>query len=537
MMNTLRVWKKRAGRWIAVALAVTGMGLGASVATVWADVIGFDDFEGLNLVPFTVASGAGDGTDWTDQIRTGTAREWTIDNSQMTGTTTELAYFGWTAMDIDSWIDEQGIQVGRDAIGGAGSNNTVLVADPDAWDDYTTGADENGYYSYIQRSYDLTGFDPADISITMDYHFVTEDNQMGNIEVSFDGGTTWITLATFDSTAVPNNTVFQGVAGTDFFNVTGTSDTMLLKFGCFASGNDWWFAVDNITVTTASGYSDTEDFEGLTLVPFTEAGMIGDLTDWTNDIPEWDIDNSNNLGYSEELAYDGWTAMDVASWAEEQGGQGRTLFNIVDPNNTVLVGDGDAFYDYDFDLDGNEGAPAQGLNTYISRTYDMSGHDNCTLKIEFEYEFRIENQQLGVAEVSFDGGSTWERLLELDNNDGANNDILAGLATYNAVVDFDPKQSNTVILRFGYLLADNNWWFAIDNVSVEADPINYVKGDANNNGTANNFDLQPFVLAILDRPTYEALYGIDPDVQLDFDCSGAFNNLDIAWFINVVLGN
>ena len=78
-------------------------------------------------------------------------------------------------------------------------------------------------------------------------------------------------------------------------------------------------------------------------------GMLGDGTgtDWTRDIPNWTVDNSGNLGFSFEGGYDGWAAMDVASWASEQGGQGRTLFNIVDPFNTAMVADGDAFYDYD----------------------------------------------------------------------------------------------------------------------------------------------------------------------------------------------
>lgn len=518
---------------LAAALALMGLSVTAALK---ADVIGFDDFEGLTLVPFTEASGAGDGTDWTDLIRSGTNREWTIDNSLMTGTTTELAYLGFTAMDVDSWIDEQGGQ-GRTSLG-AGTNNTALVADPDAWDDFTTGADENSYNSFASREYDMTGFDVSTLSITLDYEFVTEDNQMGNVEVSFDNGTTWQTLLMFDSTAVPNGTIFVGPgtfnAGSEF---SADSEVMLLRVGCFDSGNDWWFAVDNISVTTGDGFDDFEDFEGLTLVPFTEASVIGDMTDFTQTIPNWTIDNSENLGYSAEQAYDGWSAMDVFSWGDEQGGQGRTLFNIVDPNNTVLVGDGDAFYDYDFNFDDEPGAPAEGLNTYIGRTYDLNAHDNCTLKIEFEYEFRVENQQLGVAEVSFDGGATWTRLLELDSNDGANNDVLAGLASFQAGTDFDAKQSNTMTLRFGYLMADNNWWFAVDNVNVEADPIGFVKGDANGNGVANNLDLQPFVLAILNRTQYEATYGLNPDVVLDFDCSGTFNNLDIAWFINVIAGN
>jgi len=44
-----------------------------------ADVVDFEDFEGLPLEPFVVAGG-GDGTDWTTDIRSGTDRAWTVDN-------------------------------------------------------------------------------------------------------------------------------------------------------------------------------------------------------------------------------------------------------------------------------------------------------------------------------------------------------------------------------------------------------------------------------------------------------------------------
>ena len=524
----------------AFSLAVTGLMACAVAGNMRADVVAFDDFEGLTLGPFLVAAGSiGDGTDWTDQIRTGTAREWTIDNSGMGGTgTSELAYFGWTAMDVDSWIDEQGVQVGRTSLG-AGTNNTALVADPDAWDDYTSGNAAGDFNSYIMREYDLTGFDETTLSITFDYEFYSYATQTGTVEVSFDGGSTWQMILLLDSTTVPNSTPFVGpgtfVAGTDF---SADSSNMLLRIGCLTAGNDWWFAVDNIDVSTTDGYSDFEDFEGLTLVPFTDAGSIGDGTDYTKVIPNWDIDNSNNLGFCEEEAFDGWSAMDVFSWADEQGGQGRTNFNLISPNNTVLVADGDAFYDYDFDFNGVDPAPPEALNTYISRTYDMSGYDNCTIQIDFLYEFRVENQQLGNAEVSFDGGSTWQTLVVFDNSNNANGDFLTGQQISTAIVDFVPTQSNTMILRFGYLNADNNWWYAVDEVQVQADPINYVKGDADGSGLFNNADIAAFVLALTDPAGFASTYpGVDPNVVLDMDCSGGFNNADISGFVNLLFGN
>ena len=484
-------------------------------------------------------------------------KQWTV----VTGATSEPAYFGWTALDVDSWIAEQGGQE-RDTCGclGSGTNNTALIADPDAWDDFTGGASDTGYNSFVSRSYDLSGFNENTLAITFDYEFRIEDSQEGNFELSFDGGTTWTELLHFGPVAMDGSddgvVLFGPVtfnAGTDF---TVTSDQLLIRFGCFNAGNDWWFAIDNVSVTTADGFNDFEDFEGLPLEPFVvasggdgtdwtnnirtgtsrewiidnsmmEEGMIGDGTVWTRDIPNWTVDNSGNLGACLELAYDGWAAMDVAAWEAEQGGQGRTLFNILDPNNVVLVADGDAFYDYDVDLDGNPGAPPQAVNTYISRFYDLSNFDSETVSISFEYEFRIENEQLGVVEVSFDFGNTYTRLLELDNNDGPNGEILADFAVFDAGTDFPAVASNSMILRFGYLMADNNWWFAVDSVGVDADPGTFVLGDINGDGVVNLQDVQPFVDAIINGQFIAAA-----DVNQD----GVLNLQDVQPFVNLLSG-
>jgi hypothetical protein len=45
------------------------------------------------------------------------------------------------------------------------------------------------------------------------------------------------------------------------------------------------------------------------------------------------------------------------------------------------------------------------------------------------------------------------------------------LGEFNAGSDFStPPAAGSVILRFGYLTTRNNWWFAIDDVMIEADP-------------------------------------------------------------------
>lgn len=554
-MISLLKFRRAAERWVGQSRRLRRWILAAACAGVLAScggahaqllTVAFDDFEGLTLQGFDVANdGKGDGTDWTNQIRTNTARVWTIDNSQMIpagGTSVELAYNGWTAMDVDSWIEEQGGQA-RTSLG-AGTNNTALVADPDAYYDFdspNSGAD--AYNSYIYRDYDLTGRNEATLSISCDWEFRIENNQKGLIQVSFFDSNTnawgpWQTLLEVNNQDGSNGTILTGPstyeAGVDF---TATSETMRLRFGCVTAGNNWWFAADNVLVTTDDGFNDFEDFEGLTLQPFGVAAGTppGDGTDYTQDIANWSIDNTAMLGFSREGAFDGWAALDSDSWVNQQGGQGRTDLSTFGTHNTLLVADGDAFYDFDRNLDDTGDAPPQGMNTFISRTYDLSNYDNCTLVISFDYEFVIENAQRGTAEVSFDGGTTWVSLLDLDSNDGSNDTKISAAGVFTAGTDFTASQSSQMILRFGYLNADNNWWFAIDNVRVEAELLTFVPGDANDDGFFDFGDIDAFLLALVDYDTYLIEYPDADPRSLDMLCDNSIDFGDIDAFLYALL--
>lgn len=519
--------------------------------------VAFDDFEDLHpsMVPFTLPANVfADGTDYSTEIRVGTPREWTIDNSQMGnpagsaagGVCQEPGYNGWTAMDVASWTAEQGSQIGRTALGLA-SRNTALVADPDAYYDFDSpGQPGDAYNSYISRTYDLTGFDTSTLEISFDYEFAIENNQRGTIEVSFDGGLTWQMVLDLVKGSFPNNTILRGpgtfVAGTHF---TPTSDQMLFRIGCITAGNNWWMAVDNVRVKTNDGFDDLEDFEGLNMVSFLNAPPGAtppttsrfDGTDFTADIPNWTIDNSLMGGYCREPGYDGWTAMDVKCWVNEQGGQGRSLLDFGDFNlNAALVADGDAFYDFSSNFSNDGSAPSNSMNTYIQREYDLSTYDNRTLQVTLEYEFRIENQQRGTIEVSFDNGVTWVMLRELIKGDNANDTYLIDAPTFVASTDFTALQTKKMILRLGYLDAGNNWWMAVDNVRVEAEPLTFVVGDANDDGLFDFGDLDAFVLALFDPIEYANQYpNVNVNDTLDFFGDGIFDFGDIEAFVVALL--
>ena len=62
-----------------------------------------------------------------------------------------------------------------------------------------------------------------------------------------------------------------------------------------------------------------------------------------------------------------------------------------------------------------------------------------------------------------------------------------------------------------------------------------IPGDMNCDGAVNNFDIDPFVLGLLDPPGYVAAY---PECDLlngDVNGDNAFNNFDIDAFVECVL--
>jgi hypothetical protein len=62
-------------------------------------------------------------------------------------------------------------------------------------------------------------------------------------------------------------------------------------------------------------------------------------------------------------------------------------------------------------------------------------------------------------------------------------------------------------------------------------------GDMNGDGAVNNFDIDPFVLALTDQAAFSALYpGVDPLLWGDINGDGALNNFDIDPFVALITG-
>ncbi|MGH8248510.1 MAG: hypothetical protein ACREUU_18995, partial [Gammaproteobacteria bacterium] len=87
----------------------------------------------------------------------------------------------------------------------------------------------------------------------------------------------------------------------------------------------------------------------------------------------------------------------------------------------------------------------------------------------------------------------------------------------------------------------NTLWFGWEDPRLPADIFlstmkPFVPGDLNADGALNNFDIDAFVLALLDPATYEQQYpGLPWRIYADLNADGAVNNFDIDPFVECLL--
>lgn len=213
-----------------------------------AETLFFEDFEGLPLGPFVSASEReGDGTDWTNIGPSG----WTFDNTT-TPVGGPVEYFGFTFFDIDSWVATTGNQ-DRNSFtkGGVGAHGTVMLADPDEYDDFFE-IDPRLFNVFAQTpSIDLTSVVPGSVTVNFDSSFRPYESMIGLVDVSLDGGLSWTNLLTLDLASTPGgmNSLVRANESLSLPVPNLPSDSLLVRFGMEDAGNDWWWAVDNVRIT------------------------------------------------------------------------------------------------------------------------------------------------------------------------------------------------------------------------------------------------------------------------------------------------
>ncbi len=214
-----------------------------------------EDFEGLPLGPNVDEGLAGEAV-WTNVPPAG----WFNDASEVPGigdraTDGVTEWAGWGFANKDWWAQTAGDQRRTEFTLGQG---TVAIADPDEWDDAGHPAvPATGTYNVWLSTapIDLSSARPGTVKLQFDSSWRPEydDNyhQTANITVSFDGGEKIEILRWESNSASPNfkddNSTNETIV-LDIANPPGAM-SMVITFGLFDAGNDWWWAIDNIVVT------------------------------------------------------------------------------------------------------------------------------------------------------------------------------------------------------------------------------------------------------------------------------------------------
>ena len=209
-------------------------------------------FDLLKLNPFTTEP-FGDGTDVTMTPPLG----YRVDNSLMPGGSVS-DFNGWVFMDKNSWIATEGDQSRSRFTRGSG---VVAVADSDAWDDTTHNPGRMNTFLETP-AIDLSGITPGSAVLEFDSSFYPELPQYGQVEVSYDNGASWGPLLFFGDAANTNeardnrivvssaNTFGQFIGGAtvDAALTSPASGQMKFRFSYREGENNWWWAVDNVTI-------------------------------------------------------------------------------------------------------------------------------------------------------------------------------------------------------------------------------------------------------------------------------------------------
>ena len=226
-----------------------------------------EDFEGVTLMPNVDEGTPGEFQEaWSREGPEG----WVIDTSGVPGVdspdedgdglpdndgVTEWA--GWTFASKDFWFSADGQRRAEFTL----SEGTVLVADPDEWDDkgHADSAANGWYETWVDLpTISLEGTDENAAILKFDSswrpEFDSNYRQSGEITVSFDGGDPQQVLLWLSDSSSPffkdDNSTNETIV-IPLFNPAGASE-IDVRIRMFDAGNDWWWAIDNVELLRAN---------------------------------------------------------------------------------------------------------------------------------------------------------------------------------------------------------------------------------------------------------------------------------------------
>ena len=369
----------------------TVVAIGLALIAVWipqsqvyaVQTIFFEDFEGVTLGPSVDETSIPNPNAWSDTPPVG----WSVDDSGVPHLGSSVRgvteWKGWSFTDKNWWSDVANDQNRSQFTNATG---TVAVADPDEWDDKGSPINGSfqGYYNAFMStpSISLAGVPSGTAKLNFASSWRDEccddgpanaNNQTATIRASFDGGLNFSEILRWESDPLSpffkNDSTNEAVT-IDINNPAGATD-VILEFGLTNAGNDWWWAIDNVEVTTPS----TLQVDSTT----GEMFIVG-----VDDIIGYEIS-----GPAGSLDPNGWRSGNL-----DAQNIGPPVPLVADVNNSHVVDSGDI----------SDWAAAYG----VTNLADTDGDG-----VTSGFDFLNIQQQYGQSLVD---GESWETLIAEDNH-------------------------------------------------------------------------------------------------------------------------
>ncbi|MFG0244665.1 MAG: fibronectin type III domain-containing protein [Phycisphaerales bacterium JB052] len=271
---------------------------------------------------------------------------------------------------------------------------------------------------------------------------------------------------------------------------------------CIADGGQWLGLNTDCDDCPEVVVAFTENFDSVPLGPGVDEGGKGNEV-WTSTAPGgWLVDRSG-VPAGGITEWRGWNFAAPQWWADVTGDQGRSGFTQA--SGAAAIADPDEW---------DDAAREPGtFNSWLeSPTIDVSMLEPSSAKLAFSSSWRPEVNQRAMITASFDAG-TEIVLADWQSQSGENFKPEA----INEMVVLDlpmPQGAQQVELRFGLLDAENNWWWAIDNIVV----VGEAAGDRI---TLMSEDFESLPLgSTIDEPAADAVWTETPPTGWEVDDSG-----------------
>jgi len=326
----------------------------------------------------------------------------------------------------------------------------------------------------IQLSGDAENLGLMSLSL---YREEGDDYQLAYIDIEpieLDTGSTRYT-AYFDD---PGWVLLEQDSPWDFEEMISHVTGLSLEF--YSLGEGWGEAnvfIDTITLTSHPVIDEDvnlesipahQNFESLELGPPVDEAVAGQRV-WTKNTPSgWSIDDSGVPGIGDPerdgvTEWAGWSFADKVWWTETAGDQLRSEFTKAD--GIIVIADGDEWDDQPH-ADGY-------LDTFLSWSLDVSKIET-EMELTFDSSWRPEfddyYRQTANIKVAFDDDTPIEIMRwESDPNspyfhDHNTNESVSLLLPA-------PGGAAKMVLTFGYFDAGNDWWWAMDNLEIQAKEV------------------------------------------------------------------